>query len=269
MPEDVQGQGQQGQGQGGGTEPAPAPDQAQQQDQQQQQGGGQDHSSFYQKARNDERQAQEASQNKWLQDTFGTTDRAEIEQRAKASQGKDKQTNDDVARLTKQVEELTRQNNQIQNTAAEQVQRTSVLAELALTPVQNAQDALGIFLGQYDVREVDGRNVVFNKGSDVPAHFDEKGTQLDVKAVLKKWREDPSLGKKYLFTPQTQQSHVSGQGGQAGGNLRKLSPEELSNPVISKAVEQSGQLEQVYAGQPVDMDKLNAYLKPKEVGKLA
>lgn len=191
----------------------------------------------------------------WLKQTFGTTDRAEVEKLAKKPEPRKHEQDglphsvlEQIAALQKENEAYKQQIQSIQ--LGSRLQREVSSAGFKL---HNDSVTLKLLTDEYDFREIDGELVAHRKGTDQPVIIENRFAT--VKSLLTAWSKDAS----YAFLFSTAQRVGMPQSGQ-GGRMEKVKDGELANPDFVAALKRSGQFQLALTGQPIDREKVELFM---------
>lgn len=199
--------------------------------------------------------------NEWLQRTFGTTDRSEIE---KALAAVKKPKGEEIpGSVVEKMNEMARTIDALTNQISER-DRNQALTEGILSSgldFNNRQDVIDLMRLRYDFKTIDGKMVAHSKQNGEPVILGNKFAE--VKDILTAWSKDPQHA--YLFSKAQRTGMPDAGRGNAGSS--RLKAGELTNPEFVQALKDSGEYYKAMTDQPFDREKVEHFLKLQGGGK--
>jgi hypothetical protein len=198
---------------------------------------------------------------KWMSETFGTTDREAIASQVRVK----KPQNDPVDNTLKsELDKIRLENQQLKASIESANLRRSAMDAIQSTQhkLHDPADTLEKILSIYDLKPINGVMVLHHKDSGAPLFIEGKdGT---VAALLDAWSKDPK--HSWRFASQSQIAKPSGSATAAGldGNYTYVvKPEDWSRPGFAEAVARSGQKERAFSQQPIDLAAVERYMNKR------
>lgn len=218
--------------------------------------------SYWKKAKEAGESQAKADFEKWLNETFGTTDREAI---ANQSRGKKPQNDPAENTLKSELDKIRLENQQLKASIESGNIRRTVMDAIQATPhkLHDPSDTLDKILGIYDLKPINGVMVLHHKESGAPLFVEGKdGT---IAALLDSWAKDPK--QAWRFASQSQIAKPSGNattpGLDSGNYTYVVKPEDWSRPGFAEAVARSGQKERAFSQQPIDLAAVERYMNKR------
>jgi DNA-binding ferritin-like protein (Dps family) len=206
-----------------------------------------DADSFYRKAREDEQKAHQRR----LMEMFGTADLDELAKKVQSPK------NSNSEEVIKEMQALKAENERIKKESEQRIQRERFLSALtgfAHKPYEPT-DVLDKILGTYEIRERDGKEVVFKRGEDVPVFI---GSEM---ADSKKLIENFHKSHSWMFQSQSTTPHLNLPGNAASDSWNPKSTDFETNPRLMEGIEKSGQRRKFINGEPISRSLVDNALK--------
>lgn len=228
---------------------------------------GIDGSAYWQKAKTEGEKSAAKQHADWLQSTFGTADREQIE--AFAKQGKSRpnaQGDEAVNSIKSELDKVKAERDDLVRKHELTLVRGKLLEEIqaASHKLHDPHDTLDKIMSKYDLKPINGIMVLHHKDSGSPL-FLEGSKDGTVKALLDSWVKDPQ--QSWRFANPSQIASPSGQAGADGldrGNYTYVvKPEDWSRQGFAEAVQASGQKSRAFENKPIDLGAVERYMNKK------
>ena len=175
---------------------------------------------------------------------------AEIQKLA-AEKKKPTYTKQDDDALEK-LKNLELENQNLKAEYARSIVRGSLSSELSQAGAIDVEDALLGIESRFEIRKVDGKDLIFRKGATIPETVN--GKEATVKDFVLKYKaEKPHLFRQGGAGLETDIS--------AGAGDFNVTDDQLRDPNFVKALKGTGQYDQIFEKKPVDLKRVRAYME--------
>lgn len=193
---------------------------------------------------------------------FGTDDFGELKSFAEKIKTADTGKTQNPDEVVKRISELESKISQKEIEHKREIQRVRLATELAKHSPKIPDLILKHFEDQFEVKVIEGNEVVFKKGSSIPEQI---GTDIaTVPKFFENWAKKSELSSLFNSTQIPGQHVDTSGGGYVDEKNYPVTPEQRRDPDFYEAIEKSGQMTAYIATGKVDMTKVRPLLKKKQ-----
>ena len=194
-----------------------------------------------------------------IKSIFGTADLEQLKALAaktKEPDNKNQQQSDEVVRRIQELENTIKEKEELHRT---EIQRTRLATELSKYGPKVPDLILQHFQSNYEVRQIDGKDIVYKKGATLP---EQVGSEIATVSVFFENMARKSDLSGLFNQAQTTGTHVDTSGANYVDEANTpVTPEQMKDNAFLDSVERAGEMTRLISTGRVDMRKVKGYIK--------